>query len=257
MSTQIRSKTNVLWDRVKDTDMGKENHLLASLPRDVYEKLAPHLQYVSLKQGQRLYEPGETIKNIYFPIDCLLSITITMSDGTVVETGMVGCREMLGINVFLGGRETTQTESAVQIPGSAIKADAQMWRKEFDCNQELRNVLLSYAQAFIVQVSQTAACNRTHLLEHRLARWLLQAQDRINSNELRLTHEFIATMLGVRRAGVTQAAQNLQDRGIIRYSRGRIQILNQSGLEAFACECFRTVKNECDHLQRIRHRGLV
>jgi CRP-like cAMP-binding protein len=162
---------------------------------------------------------------------------------------------MLGINVFLGGRETTQTESAVQIPGSAIKADAQMWRKEFDCNQELRNVLLSYAQAFIVQVSQTAACNRAHLLEHRLARWLLEAQDRINSNELRLTHEFIATMLSVRRAGVTQAAQNLQDRGLIRYSRGRIHILNQAGLEAFSCECFRTVKNECDRLLGIRHRG--
>jgi CRP-like cAMP-binding protein len=210
-----------------------------------------------LKQGQRLYEPGETIKEIYFPIDCLLLITITMSDGTVVETGMVGSREMLGINVFLGGGETTQSESAVQIPGSAIKADAQVWRKEFDCNQELRNVLLSYAQAFIVQVSQTAACNRAHLLEHRLARWLLEAQDRINSNELRLTHEFIATMLGVRRAGVTQAAQNLQDRGLIRYSRGRIHILNQGGLEAFSCECFRTVKNECDRLLGIRHRGLA
>jgi CRP-like cAMP-binding protein len=237
--------------------MAKENHLLASLPRDVYEKLAPHFQYVSLKQGQRLYEPGETIKQIYFPIDCLLSITITMSDGTVVETGMVGCREMLGINVFLGGRETTQTESAVKIPGSAIKADAQMWRKEFDCNQELRNILLSYAQAFIVQVSQTAACNRTHLLEHRLARWLLEAQDRINSNELKLTHEFIATMLSVRRAGVTQAAQNLQNRGLIRYNRGHIHILNQAGLEAFSCECFRTVKNECDRLLRIRHRDLA
>ncbi len=255
MSTQIRSKNNVLWDRVKDTDMGKENHLLASIPDDVYQKVAPHLQYVSLKQGQRLNEPGETIQDIYFPIDCLLSITITMSDGTVVETGMVGSREMLGINAFLGGGETTQTESTVQIPGSAIKVDAQILRKEFDCNQELRNVLLSYAQAFIVQVSQTAACNRTHLLEHRLARWLLEAHDRIKSDELRLTHEFIATMLGVRRAGVTQAAQNLQDKGLIRYHRGRIHILNQGGLEAFSCECFRTVKNECDRLLLIRHRG--
>ena len=235
--------------------MGKENHLLASLPPDVYEKLAPHLKHVSLKQGERLHEPGETIKEIYFPIDCLLSITITMSDGTVVETGLIGCREMLGINAFMGGSETTQTEYTVQIAGSAIKADAQMWRKEFDCNQELRNVLLRYTQAFIVQVSQTAACNRTHLLEHRLARWLLETQDRIQSDNLRLTHEFIATMLGVRRAGVTQAAQNLQDKGLIRYNRGHIHILNQSGLEAFSCECFRTVKNECDRLLGIRHRG--
>jgi CRP-like cAMP-binding protein len=237
--------------------MGKENHLLASLPRDVYEKLAPHLQFVSLKQGQRLHEPGETIKEIYFPIDCLLSITITMSDGAVVETGMVGCREMLGINAFLGGRETTQTEYAVQVPGSAIKANAQILRKEFDCNQELRDVFLRYTQAFIAQVSQTAACNSRHILEHRLARWLLEVQDRIQSDDLRLTHEFIANMLSVRRAGVTQAAQNLQDRGLIRYSRGHIHILNQGGLEAFSCECFRTVKDECDRLLLIRDRGMV
>ncbi len=257
MSTQICSKNNVLWDRVKDTDMGKENHLLASIPNDAYQKLAPHLQYVSLQQGQRLHEPGETIKEIYFPIDCLLSITITMIDGTVVETGLIGCREMLGINAFMGGRETTQTDYTVQIAGSAIKADAQMWRKEFDYNPELRNVLLRYTQAFIAQVSQTAACNRAHLLEHRLARWLLEAQARIQSDDLRLTHEFMATMLGVRRAGVTQAAQNLQDKGIIRYRRGHIHILNQGRLEAFSCECFRTVKDECDRLLLIKQRGLA
>ena len=257
MSAQILSKNSSLCDKVKGTYMAKENHLLASLPPDVYEKLAPHLKYVSLKQGQRLHEPGEMIQEIYFPIDCLLSITITMSDGAIVETGIIGCREMLGINAFLGGRETTHTEYTVPIPGSAIKVDAQILRKEFNSNQELRNVLLRYAQAFIVQVSQTAACNRTHLLEHRLARWLLEANDRIKSDELRLTHEFIATLLGVRRAGVTQAAQNLQDRGLIRYSRGRIHILNQGGLEAFSCECFRTVKDECDRLQGIHHRGLV
>ncbi len=235
--------------------MAKENNLLASLPPDVYQILAPHLQYVSLKQGQRLQEPGETIQALYFPIDCLLSITVTLSDGVMVETGLVGCREMLGLNAFLSGRETTHTQYTVQIAGSAIKADAQMWRKEFDCNPELRKVLLRYAQAFIIQVSQTAACNRAHLLEHRLARWLLEAHDRINSEELRLTHEFLAIMLGVRRAGVTQAAQNLQDRGLIQYNRGRIHILNQAGLEAFSCECFRTIKNECDRLLFIQHRG--
>ena len=235
--------------------MGKENHLLASLPPNVYEKLAPHFKHVSLKQGERLLQPGETIQEIYFPIDCLLSITITMSDGAIVETGIIGCREMLGLNAFLGEKETTHTQYSVQIPGTAIKADAQMWRKEFDSNPELRNVLLCYTQAFIVQVSQTAACNRTHVLEHRLARWLLEAHDRIKSDELRLTHEFIATMLGVRRAGVTQAAQNLQDKGLIRYSRGHIHILNPGGLEAFSCECFRTIKNECDRLLGIRQRG--
>jgi CRP-like cAMP-binding protein len=257
MSTQIRSKNGFLGDGVKDTDMAKANHLLASLPPDIYEKLAPHFKYVSLKQGEGLLQPGETIQELYFPIDCLLSITITMSNGAIVETGMIGCREMLGLNAFLSGRETTHTEHTVQIAGSAIKANAQMWRREFDSNQELRNIVLRYTQAFIVQVSQTAACNRTHLLERRLARWLLEANDRIKSGELKLTHEFIATMLGVRRAGVTQAAQNLQDRGLIRYSRGHIHILNQGGLEAFSCECFRTIKNECDRLLGIRHRGLA
>lgn len=257
MSTQTRSKNASLCNGIKNTYMDKGNHLLASLPPALYEKLAPHLKHVSLKQGQRLHEPGEIIQNIYFPIDCLLSITITLSDGAVVETGIVGCREMLGVNVFLSGGVTTQTESTVQIPGNAIKVDAWVLHKEFDSNPELRNVLLRYTQAFIVQVSQTAACNRAHLLEHRLARWLLEAQDRINSDELRLTHEFLATMLGVRRAGVTQAAQNLQDRGLIRYSRGRIHILNQGGLEAFSCECFRTVKNECDRLLLIGNRGLA
>lgn len=257
MSTQIRSKKILLRDRAKDTYMDKDNHLLASLPPDVYEKFAPHLTHVALKQGQRLLEPGETIQEIYFPIDCLLSITITMSDGAIVETGMIGCQEVLGINAFLSGRETTHTEYTVQISGSAIKMDAQILRKEFDSNRELRDVLLRYAQAFIIQVSQTAACNRTHLLEHRLARWLLEARDRIKSDELRLTHEFIATMLGVRRAGVTQAAQNLQDKGLIQYSRGRIHILNQGGLEAFSCECFRTVRNECDRLLLIRERNLA
>ena len=254
MPAQIRFQNGSLCNRVKD-NMGKENLLLASLPPDLYEKLAPHLQYVSLKQGQRLYEPGDIIHELYFPIDCLLSITITMSNGAVVETGIVGYREMLGINVFLGGGATRQTESTVQIPGNAIKVDAQMLRKEFDRSQELRNVLLSYTQAFIAQVSQTAACNRTHVLEQRLARWLLEAHDRINSDELKLTHEFIANMLGVRRAGVTQAAQNLQDRGLIRYNRGHIHILNQGGLEAFSCECFRAVRNECDRLLLVKHRG--
>ena len=256
MSTQIRSKNGFLGDGVKDTCMAKKNHLLASLPPDIYEKLAPHFKYVSLKQGEGLLQPGEALQELYFPIDCLLSITITLSNGAIVETGVIGCHEMLGLNTFLSGRETTQTEYTVQIAGSAIKANAQMWRREFDSNQEFRNILLRYTQAFIVQVSQTAACNRAHVLEHRLARWLLEAHDRINSNELRLTHEFIAMMLGVRRAGVTQAAQNLQDRGLIRYSRGHIHILNQSGLEAFSCECFRTVRNERDRLLGIRHRGL-
>lgn len=255
MSVQISSKTSSLCDQVKNTYMGKENHLIASLPPSVYQKLAPYFQHIFLKLGEKLHELGEPLQEVYFPIDCLISITITMNDGMVVETGMVGCHEMLGISAFMGRRETTQTNYTVQIPGRAIKINAQILQEEFDCNQELRNVLLRYTQAFIVQVSQTAACHRTHVLQHRLARWLLEAQDRISSDELKLTHEFIADMLGVRRAGVTQAAQNLQDRGLIRYRHGHIYILNQTGLEACSCECFRTVKDECDRLLGTRHRG--
>jgi len=145
-----------------------------------------------------------------------------MSDGSTAETGIVGKREVVGVNAFMGGRETTQTEYIVQIAGSAIKVDAQPLREEFDRNKKLRDVLLSYTQALIAQLSQTTACNRLHNLEQRLARWLLEAQDRIDSDELKLTQEFLSGMLGVRRAGVTQAAQKLQENGFIRYNRGHV-----------------------------------
>lgn len=257
MSAQSSSKLNSVCDHVKNIDMGQENHLIASLPPSAYQKLAPYFHAVFLEQGKRLHAPGNPLQEVYFPIDCLLSITITMNDGKVAETGLVGCREMLGINAFMGRSETTQTEYTVQIAGRAIKLKAQLLQKEFDRNQELRAVLLRYTQAFIVQVSQTAACNGTHVLNQRLARWLLECQNRIASNELKLTHEFIADMLGVRRSGVTQIAQMFQDMGLIRYKRGHIHILNQAGLEACACECFRTVKNECDRLLGNTHRGAV
>lgn len=257
MSGQIHSSKGFLQDGVKGNYISKQNHLLASLPPDLYQNLALGLKQVSLKQGQKLLETTDQIQTLYFPIDCLLSITITMGDGAIVETGIIGCREMLGLNAFLGGTDGSQTEYTVQIAGTAIKADAQIWRKEFDCNLELRKVILSYTQSFIVQISQTAACNRIHFLEHRLARWLLEAQDRINSDNLRLTHEFLAMMLGVRRAGVTQAAQNLQDKAIIQYKRGNVQILDQAGLEEFSCECFGIVKNEYDRLLGTRCKGSV
>ena len=228
--------------------MPAENRLLAALSCEVCQKLAPGLKRVSLERGKILHTPGETIQDLYSPIDCLLSITVTMSDGTTTETGMVGNREMLGVNAFMGGKGTTHTTYIVQIAGSAIKVDAQILRDEFDRNKEFRNLLLRYTQALIAQISQTTACNRLHSLEQRLARWLLEAQDRVNSNELKLTQEFIAVMLGVRRAGVTQAAQKLQESGLIRYSRGHVQILDQLGLEAVSCECFRTVRSEYDRL---------
>jgi len=225
-----------------------QNYLLASLPPELYEKLAPSMQEVSLPHGKILHSPGEVIEDIYFPLDCLLSMIVTTKDGATAEAGAIGNREVLGLNAFMGGRETTNTQFIVQVPGKAIKADAKIWREEFDRSPALRNVLLRCTQALIAQIVQTAACNRLHVLEQRLARWLLEAQDRTKSDDLQLTQEFIADMLGVRRAGVTQAAQKLQDRGLICYSRGRVQILHQQGLEAAACECFQVVKDEYDRL---------
>jgi CRP-like cAMP-binding protein len=228
--------------------MVTENRLLSVLPRELYEKLAPNLKQVSLERGTILHHPGETIEDLYFPIDCVLSMTITMNDGSTAEAGMIGNREVIGVNAFMGGRETTQTEYIVQIAGSAIKADARPLLEEFERNKKLRDVLLRYTQALIAQISQTAACNSLHVLDQRLARWLLEAQDRIDSDDLKLTQEFISHMLGVRRAGVTQAAQKLQERGLIRYHRGHVEILDKHGLEAASCECFRTLREEYDRL---------
>jgi CRP-like cAMP-binding protein len=228
--------------------MSTENRLLTTLPREIYEKLASNLKRVSLKQGTILHHPGQTIEELYFPIDCLLSMTVTMSDGSTAEAGVVGNREVIGVNAFMGGTETTQTEYIVQIAGSAIKADARPLLEEFDRNKKLRDVLLRYTQALIAQLSQTTACNGLHQLDQRFARWLLEAQDRIDSTDLSLTQEFLGHMLGVRRAGVTQAAQKLQDRGLIRYHRGHIHILDQRGLETVSCECFRTLREEYDRL---------
>lgn len=233
-----------------------QNRLLNVMPQALSEKLAPALKRVTLQRGDRLHDPGETINDLYFPLDCVLSITITMRDGTTAETGLVGAREVIGINAFMGGRETTQTTYIVQIAGSALKIDAQILLKEFDRNKDLRDVMLRYTQAFIAQISQTTACNSLHRIEQRLARWLLEVHDRVEGDELDLTQELMADMLGVRRAGVTQAAQKLQESGLIHYHRGHVHILNRSGLEGFACECFQTVRDEYDRLLGTHHKIL-
>jgi CRP-like cAMP-binding protein len=230
-----------------------ENRLLNVMPQALYDKLTPALKKVSLPSGTRLHDPGETIYDLYFPLNCVLSITITMSDGTTAETGLVGNREVLGVNAFMGGRETTQTTYIVQVPGNAFKIDAQILLEEFDRNKDLRDVMLRYTQALIAQISQTTACNSLHKLDQRLARWLLEVHDRVEGDDINLTQEFMSDMLGVRRAGVTQTAQKIQESGLIYYNRGHIQILNRSGLEAYACECFKTVRDEYDRLLGKKH----
>lgn len=231
-----------------EVDTTVQNRLLNTMPQALLDKLAPALKRVVLERGERLHEPGETIYTIYFPLDCVLSITLTMENGTTAETGLVGAREMIGINAFMGGRETTQTTYIVQIAGTALKIDSEILRTEFDRNKDLRDVMLRYTQAFIAQISQTTACNSLHKIDQRLARWLLEVHDRVEADEIALTQEFIADMLGVRRAGVTQTAQLLQEKGLIRYHRGHIHVLNRSGLEACSCECFHTLKTEYDRL---------
>jgi CRP-like cAMP-binding protein len=228
--------------------MLSKNRLLNALPPPLVEQFAPALKLVSMQLCDRLHEPGEEIKTLYFPLNCVLSINLVMEDGSTAETGLIGNREVLGVNAFMGGRETTQTTYIVQVAGDALKMEAQILRDEFDRNKALRDTMLRYTQAFIAQISQTAACNSLHKIERRLARWLLEVHDRVEGDELVLTQEFIADMLGVRRAGVTQTAQKLQESNLIHYSRGHIQVLDRSGLEASSCECFKTLKTEYDRL---------
>jgi len=230
------------------------NRLLDALSQELYEKLSLHLITIDLEQGAVLRMPGETIQNLYFPINCLLSITITMADGSTAETGVIGNREVLGVNAFMGGGyESTQTEYVVQIGGRAVKMSAIAFQEEFERNSELRFIFLKYTQAFIAQLSQTTACNRLHSLEQRLGRWLLESHDRVESDDIHLTQQFISEMLGYRRAGVTLAAQKLQDDGLISYGRGCIHIRDLQGLEFAACECYSVVRSEYDRLLGCKH----
>lgn len=231
-----------------------ENLLLAALPPEVYEQLNEYMEEVSLPPSKILHYPGDTIKYVYFPINCLISVTITMHDGSTVEAGVIGNREMVGINAFMGGTETTQTEYIVQVSGDAVKMKAEPLRKEFNQNKQLRDVLLKYTQAFIAQISQNVACNRLHTIEKRLARWLLESSDRIQLDELDLSQEFISHMLGVRRSGVTETARHLQKKGPITYSRKKIKIVDRQGLEAISCECYETLKDEYNRLLKFNLR---
>jgi CRP-like cAMP-binding protein len=203
---------------------------------------------VTLKIGDVLHRPGQPIRQVYFPLDCLISVTVTMAEVRTVEAGIVGSREMVGVNAFMGGRETNQTEYICQCPGRAIKIEAELLLDAFDRNKAVRDVMLRYTQAYIAQLSQNVACNRLHTIKQRLARWMLECRDRLRSDDLTLTHEFIAQMLGVRRAGVTETAAGLQKKGLIDYGRRTLQVVNAAGLEKVSCECFRVIRVEYDRL---------
>lgn len=224
-----------------------ENQLLAALPLSEYQRLVPNLEKVSLSLQQVIYEPGEPIRHVYFPHQAIVSLVSTMSDGSTVEVGLVGKEGMVGLPVIWGG-STTTTRAFVQMADSGIRMKASLLKTEFERGGQLQSLLLRYMQALHTQISQTAACNRLHMVEARLARWLLSVHDRMQTDSFPLTQEFISQMLGTRRAGVTEAAGVLSDAGMIRYTRGRITILNRKELEATTCECYGIVKGEFTRL---------
>jgi CRP-like cAMP-binding protein len=228
--------------------MPTRNLLLAALPREVRDRFGRHMRTVDLAHGQVLHRPNQAIKTVYFPRDCMISITVTMNEGRTVEAGAVGSREMVGLNAFMGGRETNQTEYVCQIPGTAISIPAEPLLAEFDSTKVVRDVMLRFTQAYIAQLSQNVACNRVHSIEQRMARWLLETRDRLGTDDLGLSHEFVSQMLGVRRAGITETAALLQERGVIDYGRKHIRITDSPGLEKVSCECFGVLREEYNRL---------
>jgi len=225
----------------------KQNHLLAALPPAEFERLLPHLELVTLELGQVLYESGGQLKHVYFPTDSIVSLLYVMADGASAEIAIVGNEGVLGIALFMGG-ETTPSRAVVQSAGHGYRLKAQLMKQEFNRAGPMMHLLLRYTQALITQMAQTAVCNRHHSIDQQLCRWLLLSLDRLSSDELSMTQDLIANMLGVRREGVTHAAGRLQEGGLISYVRGRITILDRRGLEASVCECYKVVKDEYERL---------
>lgn len=225
----------------------RQNHLLAALPATDFERLQPHLKLIPLPLGEALYEPGIVLRYLYFPTNSIVSLLYVMADGASAEIAVVGNEGVIGVSLFMGG-ETTPSRAVVQSAGHAYRLPGQVLKEEFTRGGEMQHLLLRYTQALLTQMAQTAVCNRHHSLDQQLCRWLLLSLDRLPTNELVMTQELIANMLGVRREGVTEAAGNLQEAGLIQYSRGRITVLDRPGLEARTCECYAVVKRECDRL---------
>jgi len=222
------------------------NHLLAAIPRKAYQRMLTGLEPVELTYGQVLYEPHGPIRHVYFPLDCLVSLLTAVDARRTLEVGMVGNEGMVGMPMALG-IGVSAVRSLVQGSGTAMRMTAPRFRAEFKSNIPLQQALFRYNHLLMAQISQTAACNRFHEAEPRLARWLLMTSDRLQKNEFRLTHEFLSHMLGVRRVGVTQAASALARKQLIEYRRGAISILNRKGLEGAACTCYQIVKSLQDH----------
>lgn len=230
----------------------RQNHLLCALPAAEYHRLLPHLERVEMPLGQVIYESGDALDYGYFPTNCIVSKIYIMENGASSEIAVIGNDGIVGVFLFMGGA-TMPHRAVVRSAGNAYRLHKHFLMQEFNRSggrrsDALRNLLLRYTQALIIQMSQTAVCNRHHLLDQQLCRWLLLSLDRLPTNVVAMTQELIANMLGVRREGITEAAGKLQRAGLIEYSRGRITVLSRPGLEERACECYQVVKSESDRL---------
>ncbi|HVB49801.1 MAG TPA: Crp/Fnr family transcriptional regulator [Burkholderiales bacterium] len=231
-----------------------QNHLIAALPEAEFARLAPHFELVSMPLGEILYEPGGRMQHALFPTSAIVSLHYVMESGASAEAAGVGNEGVVGIALFMGG-DSTPSSAVVQTAGHAYRLEGRLLKQEFNRAGLMQRLLLRYTQALITQMTQTAACNRHHSVEQQLCRWLLLTLDRVPSCELVMTQELVAGMLGVRREGITEAAGELQRAGYIRYRRGHISVLERSGLEARACECYAAVKKELGRLlSDVQHR---
>jgi len=224
-----------------------QNHLLAALPAAEFERLSPNLELIALKLGEILYEPGAQMQHAYFPTDAIVSLHYVTESGASAETAGVGNEGVVGISLFMGGN-STPSSAVVQTAGYAYRLPGRLLKQEFSRGGLMQSLLLRYTQALLTQMIQTAACNRHHSVEQQLCRWLLLTLDRLPEREFVMTQELVASMLGVRREGITEAAGNLRRAGVISYRRGHISVLERAGLESGSCECYAVVKKEFDRL---------
>jgi CRP-like cAMP-binding protein len=242
-----RLKRSAMTTSLSATIRPQQNHLLAALPEAERARIYPLLQQIDMPLGKVLYESGDTLRHVYFPTNSIVSLLYVMENGASAEISVVGNEDLVGVALFMGG-ETTPSRAIVQSAGSAYRLIGQGLKEEFHRHGALQILLLRYTQALITQMAQTAVCNRHHSVDQQLCRWLLLSLDRLDANQLTMTQELIANMLGVRREGVTEAAGKLQKLGVIRYSRGQITVLDRPRLEALCCECYAVVKRETDRL---------
>ncbi|WP_347330918.1 Crp/Fnr family transcriptional regulator [Marinimicrobium locisalis] len=224
-----------------------QNHILAALPPEARERIFPYLEEVAMPLGKVLYEPGDKMRYVYFPVDCIVSLLYVMEDGASAEISVVGNEGLVGISLFMGG-ESTSSRALVQSGGTGYRLAGPRLIDEFNRHGQLMSLVLRYTQALITQMAQTAVCNRHHSIDQQLCRWLLLSLDRLPTKHLVMTQELIANMLGVRREGVTEAAGRLQRLGVIEYRRGHIEVTNRTKLEELSCECYAVVKKETDRL---------